>query len=223
MCDPYQTNLIGRSGKWLFKNVQLIWYESMRACMRAWDHVFYKNSGSKQHFCYGYPINAGSHICGNITTFLGMLVSPPPLSVSVAITHGRVVAYHVAPTHKVTWSFDHVIFQDLVTNLNLNLYVSTIIVPIATKHGRMVTYLAIKWHDHLIMWFWKITWQIKTITFALLQCLWPPNIAGWWLSMRNSHPFKVTWPVVLEITWWTKTISPLTEKPITTKFGLVVT
>ena len=120
MCDPYQTNLIGRSGKWLFKNVQLIWYESMRACMRAWDHVFYKNSGSKQHFCYGYPINAGSHICGNITTFLGMLVSPPPLSVSVAITHGRVVAYHVAPTHKVTWSFDHVIFQDLVTNLNFH-------------------------------------------------------------------------------------------------------
>ena len=28
----------------------------------------------------------------------------------------------------------------------------------------------------------------KNIVSPLPQCLWPPNLAGWWLTMRGSHP-----------------------------------
>ena len=38
-----------------------------------------------------------------------------------------------APTHKVTWPFDHVVLPDHMTNWNH--YISTIAVPMATKLG----------------------------------------------------------------------------------------
>ena len=46
----------------------------------------------------------------------------------------------------------------------------------------------------LIMWSCKITWQTKIIISSLPQCLWPPNLASWWLAMRGFyyHPL-VTW------------------------------
>ena len=66
--------------------------------------------------------------------------------------------------------------------------ISTTRVPMATKVGRMVTYLAeffpIKSHDPLIIWFCKIMRQTKIIISPMPQCLWPPNVAGysllWW-------------------------------------------
>ena len=31
----------------------------------------------------------------------------------------------------------------------------------------------------------KITWQTKAIIAPLPQCLWPPNLAGWWLTLSD--------------------------------------
>ena len=58
------------------------------------------------------------------------------------------------PTHKVTWSFGHVILQDMMV-----IYIKR--VPMATKLGRMMTYLnellPLKSHDTLITWTCEIT------------------------------------------------------------------
>ena len=43
------------------------------------------------------------------------------------------------PTHKITWLFGHLVFQDHVTNWNH--YIATITVSVGTKLGRMLTYL----------------------------------------------------------------------------------
>ena len=55
--------------------------------------------------------------------------------------------------------------------------------------------LPIKLHEPLIMWSCKITWQPKIIVSALPQCLWPPNMASWWLATRDFHPcYSTLWP-----------------------------
>ena len=62
----------------------------------------------------------------------------------------------------------------------------------STKPGRTVNYrkglLPIQSHDPLITWSSKIMWQTKTNIFPLSQCLWPPNLTGWWHTMRCSEP-----------------------------------
>ena len=92
-------------------------------------------------------------------------------------------------------------------------YVSTTMELIATKVGRIVTYLEgllpIKLHRSLITlttWFCEITWHtisiyISTTTAPMTtrlgrvvinfkrllgKCLWPPDLAGWWLTLRGS-------------------------------------
>ena len=32
-----------------------------------------------------------------------------------------------------------------------------------------------------------VTWQIKSVISPLSQVLWTPNVAGWWLKMREHH------------------------------------
>ena len=48
----------------------------------------------------------------------------------------------------------------------------------------------------------------KNIISLLTQCLWPPNLAGWWLIMRGSCPYNhdllIMWSC--KITWQTKFI-----------------
>ena len=60
-----------------------------------------------------------------------------------------------------------------------------------TKIGRLVTnherLLPITSHDTLIMWFFKITWETRTFISLLSQCLWPPNLAGLWLTISGSR------------------------------------
>ena len=57
----------------------------------------------------------------------------------------------------------------------------------ATKLGRMVTYLegllSIKAHGALTTWYYKITWQTKTIISLPPQSLWSPNLARWLLTL----------------------------------------
>ena len=56
-----------------------------------------------------------------------------------------------------------------------NHYISTTIVPMATKLGRVVTYrealLPKMSHRSWVKWFSENTWQIKTIISLLPQCL----------------------------------------------------
>ena len=77
---------------------------------------------------------------------------------------------------------------------NRNHYISTTRVIMTAKHGRMVTYfkrlLAIKSFYALITWSWKIMWQTKTIIPPQPQCLWPPNLLGWWCNLVLSKLIK---------------------------------
>ena len=64
--------------------------------------------------------------------------------------------------------------------------VSTILVPMFMKLGRMVTYL-----DGLLTklppWSWKVMRQTKTVTSLLAECLWPPNLVEWWHTLRDYN------------------------------------
>ena len=56
-----------------------------------------------------------------------------------------------------------------------------------------------------------VTWQIKEVIFPLSQGLWTPNLSGWWLRMRESHP-QVTWHIDHVVTGQIKdVISPLSQ------------
>ena len=39
----------------------------------------------------------------------------------------------------------------------------------------------------LVTWLCKVTWQTKTIISPQSQCLWPPNLAEWWLISSNIN------------------------------------
>ena len=89
-----------------------------------------------------------------------------------------------APTFKFKRLFDHMILQDRATN-----YIFIIKVPMATRLGRMVTYLRrllpIKSHDPLNTWSCKIAWQTKIIISPLPQSLRPLNLTVWQLTFTG--------------------------------------
>ena len=97
-----------------------------------------------------------------------------------------------APTHKISWPFNHVVLQNDVTIQNH--YNSINRVAVATTLCRMVNYLngalSIKSYNTLIIWTCKVTWQMKTIISLLPDCLLPPNLAGWWLTLRGSDCYS---------------------------------
>ena len=41
--------------------------------------------------------------------------------------------------------------------------------------------------DPPTMWSHEVKWQIKNKISPLLQSLWPPNLAGCWLTMKANH------------------------------------
>ena len=63
-----------------------------------------------------------------------------------------------------------------------------------TNLGKKVIYLdelqlqSLKSHDLSMTWSYELTRQSKTIISLLAHCLWPPNLASWWLAMRRFHP-----------------------------------
>ena len=73
-----------------------------------------------------------------------------------------------------------------------------------TKLRRMVALLDkllhIKLHHPLITWSCYITWQVKTITFPLPQCLWPWNLVGWLHILKSSQPISHTTPRSRDLT-----------------------
>ena len=109
------------------------------------------------------------------------------------------------PAYKVTWAFDHVVLRDHVRKWNH--YISSIKAPMATKLGRMVTYLdfllLIKSHDPLIMWSCKIMWKLKSFYLhyhsAYGHRTWQDGNLSWWA-------------LACKVTWQTKIIiSPLPQ------------
>ena len=81
-------------------------------------------------------------------------------------------------------------------------HIVTTTLSMATKLNKVVTYHEglplIKWHDP-VTWSCKITWKTKTIITPLPQCLWPWNLAGWWLTIRDSYSWShvTLWSCVL--------------------------
>ena len=69
---------------------------------------------------------------------------------------------------------------------------------VVNELGRMVTCLeklpSIRSHDHLVSWSCEERRQTKIIINTLLQFLWPPNMVGCWLTLRQLLPIPlVTW------------------------------
>ena len=123
---------------------------------------------------------------------------------------GRVVTYH--ERHKITWLFDHVIFQDHVTNWND--YNSTNRVTIATKLGSVVSHLdgllSLKSNDLLITWSHEITLQTQTIISPLPLPLHYSGDLPWGLLTIKSYSALITWSY--KITWQTKIFISLSTK-----------
>ena len=83
-CDQYWTNFIEHTGKCLFVYVHLI---SNFVCVRAWHAMCFReiNNAGSERACT--VTDAKSYICGRLTVFAGMLISPLPqclLSADVA-------------------------------------------------------------------------------------------------------------------------------------------
>ena len=85
------------------------------------------------------------------------------------------------PNHKVIQRLDHVVLQGQVANENH--YISTTRVPMAEDDNLIWWAPTYKSHDPLITWYYQITWKTKTIISPIPQCLWPPNLLGWWLTL----------------------------------------
>ena len=61
----------------------------------------------------------------------------------------------------------------------------------AMTFGSILTYLkrllTVKSHNALIMWSYKVTWQTKIIVSLLPECLRPPNLAGWLVTLMGCY------------------------------------
>ena len=80
-----------------------------------------------------------------------------------------------------------------ITDITIDIFIS--IRPITTKFGKQKFWL--KWGKSSRCWWChhvNITSQIKTIVSPLPQSLWPPNLAGWWLTLSGFYP------------WWYSTV-----------------
>ena len=93
-------------------------------------------------------------------------------------------------------NFDQMAFQDTWET-------KAIVVSIASKLGRMVTYLEglhpKSLRDPFVTWLCKITWQTWTIISPLGQYLWSSDLARWWLILRHSYRSHMTfWLRVLQ-------------------------
>ena len=79
----------------------------------------------------------------------------------------------------------------------------------ATKFGRIVTYidnlLSTESNEPLMIWSCEIRWQTKTIISPLIQYLWPPNLAGLWLTLIAIHS-------KCYMTFWSRGLSRSCEK-----------
>ena len=112
--------------------------------------------------------------------------------VPMTTKHGRMVTcLEGLPTIK---SFSALIMWSWKVMWQENHSISHTRVLTDTRRGRMITYLdgllPIKSFDPFIAWSCEIVWQIKSIISSVQQCLWPPDLAGWWLILRGSYRYS---------------------------------
>ena len=92
-------------------------------------------------------------------------------------------------TNKVTSSFDDVILRDNVTNEKH--YISTIIMSLTTKRGRMVKCSEelppMTSHNNLILWSFEVMWKVKHVLSPLVVDQCPPNLAGWYHNIYDKQ------------------------------------
>ena len=91
--------------------------------------------------------------------------------------------------HNVIWISEHVVTCGHVTNRKLNIFSSKRYM--ITKLFGVVTYdernSPIMSRDSLTTKSREVTWQTENEISFLVQRLWPPNLAGWWLVMQKTH------------------------------------
>ena len=108
----------------------------------------------------------------------------------MATKYGRMVTNLEWLTHNITLPFGHMVLQNHVTNWKR--CISTTTLPMASKPDRMVTNLErlipIILLYLLLTWSCEIMWQIKNIS-PLPQCLCPPNLTRWWLTLKGFFPY----------------------------------
>ena len=88
--------------------------------------------------------------------------------------------------------FDFFQFHHVRTDIRIDISVS--IRPMTTKFGKVVdlgklpqvrliqqTWCYAWWRHHV-----KMTWK-KPVIFPLPQCLWLPNLAGWWIALSGFY------------------------------------
>ena len=145
--------------------------------------------------------NATSCICCKTTIFSGILLSPPPEFLWPANLAGWWL------TMSRSYPFSHLILwlRGLPRSRDkIKTTISTLTLPMATKLGRIMTYLerllARKSHVPLVMWSCKMTRQTKIIISPQPQCLWPRNLSWWWLRLRGSI-FSFTWLLNHVVLW----------------------
>ena len=99
----------------------------------------------------------------------------------ITTKHGKLVALGEVNAREVTWGY--------VTDQNRNISISKR--SIVTKLDLVQLYgeakLIIKSHGSRILWSEEVTCQIEKIS---TNGQWPPNVAGWWLMMAESHPSR---------------------------------
>ena len=112
-----------------------------------------------------------------------------------------------ASTHKGTWPFDHVTFRDDMTNKSH--YISTTTVLMATKVGRMLTYLEVLFHiSYITLWSGGLVNSRGKLKNPLPQCHGHHEE----LLLVKPHEHLTMWSS--EITWQTKTIISLLPLPM---------
>ena len=161
---------------------------------------FRENNNGKSKRPYTIT-NATSCICCKTTIFSGILLSPPPEFLWPANLAGWWL------TMSRSYPFSHLILwlRGLPRSRDkIKTTISTLTLPMATKLGRIMTYLerllARKSHVPLVMWSCKMTRQTKIIISPQPQCLWPRNLSWWWLRLRGSI-FSVTWLLNHVVLW----------------------
>ena len=83
----------------------------------------------------------------------------------------------------------------------------------------------IKSYNALITWSCKVMWQAKTIISLLPDCLWPPNFAGWYLTLTGFYPQSHVnlWSRGLERSWDKLNYISTITVPMATSLGRMVT
>ena len=87
--------------------------------------------------------------------------------------------------HKVRRPFDDVVLQGHLTNKNMSISTTTMVIANKLLYNEEIP--SIKSQNLLITWSFKVTWQINYVISLLPQNLRSLNLAKWWVTIRGFH------------------------------------